>query len=155
MDEEPEIPRGLVSPGLTWDVVWCCLAASEPWWAGEHRYSLWPAPFPAFLLLRDTWRAAGLRTLTGVLRTVTALYLAHQSGSGCSHSYSLFVSHMSPFIHILQMLTSLCMLSHFSHVQVPLSMGNLQARILEWVAMPSSWGSSHPRGQTQVSLIAG
>ena len=39
--------------------------------------------------------------------------------------------------------------------QAPLSMGILQARILEWVAMPSSKGSSQPRDQTQVSLIAG
>ena len=30
-----------------------------------------------------------------------------------------------------------------------------QARILEWVAMPSSRGSFQPRGQTQVSCIAG
>ena len=30
--------------------------------------------------------------------------------------------------------------------QAPLSMGILQARILEWVAMPSSRGSSRPRG---------
>ena len=33
--------------------------------------------------------------------------------------------------------------------------GILQARILEWAAMPSSRGSSQPRDQTQVSLIAG
>ena len=33
--------------------------------------------------------------------------------------------------------------------------GSLQARILEWVAMPSSRGSSRPRDQTQVSHIAG
>ena len=33
--------------------------------------------------------------------------------------------------------------------------GILQARILEWVAMPSSRGSSQPRDRTQVSLIAG
>ena len=31
----------------------------------------------------------------------------------------------------------------------------LQARILEWVAFPFSRGSSHPRGQTQVSCTAG
>ena len=31
----------------------------------------------------------------------------------------------------------------------------LQARILEWVAMPSSRGSSQPRNPTQVSCIAG
>ena len=30
-------------------------------------------------------------------------------------------------------------------LQVPLSMGILQARILEWVAMPSSRGSFQPR----------
>ena len=35
------------------------------------------------------------------------------------------------------------------------SMGVLQARILEWVAMPSSQGSSWPRDRTQVSRIAG
>ena len=36
--------------------------------------------------------------------------------------------------------------------QAPLSMGILQARILEWVAMPSSKGSSQPRDRT-VSLM--
>ena len=33
-------------------------------------------------------------------------------------------------------------------------MGILQVRILEWVAMPSSRGSSQPRDRTQVSSIA-
>ena len=35
-----------------------------------------------------------------------------------------------------------------------LSMGILQARILEWVAMPSTRGSSWPRDQTLISWIA-
>ena len=39
--------------------------------------------------------------------------------------------------------------------QAPLSLGILQARILEWVAMPSFRGSSQPRDGTQVSHIAG
>ena len=39
--------------------------------------------------------------------------------------------------------------------QAPLSMGILQARILEQVAMPSSRGSSQPRDRIQVSCIAG
>ena len=39
--------------------------------------------------------------------------------------------------------------------QSPLSMGILQARILEWVAMPSARGSSQHRDRTQVSHIAG
>ena len=33
--------------------------------------------------------------------------------------------------------------------------GILQARILEWVAIPFSWGSFWPRDRTQVSCIAG
>ena len=33
--------------------------------------------------------------------------------------------------------------------------GILQARILEWVAIPFSRGSSQPRDQTQVSCISG
>ena len=36
----------------------------------------------------------------------------------------------------------------------PLSMEILQARILEWVAMPSSRGSSQPRDRTCVSYIS-
>ena len=35
--------------------------------------------------------------------------------------------------------------------QAPLSMGFFQARILEWVAIASSRGSSRPRDQTRVS----
>ena len=38
--------------------------------------------------------------------------------------------------------------------QAPLSMGILQARILEWVAIPSSRGSSQPRDQSRFSCIA-
>ena len=58
-----------------------------------------------------------------------------------------------------------CTLSHFSHVQLfatlwtvahqaPLSMGFSRQRILEWVAMPSSRGSSRPRDRTHVSYIS-
>ena len=59
-----------------------------------------------------------------------------------------------------------CMLSLFSCVQLfcdamdcspPGSSvhGILQARILEWVAMPSSRGSSRPRDPTHISCIPG
>ena len=48
---------------------------------------------------------------------------------------------------------TLCNLMDCSH-QAPLSMGILQARILDWVAIFSSGGSSQPRDQTQVSHIA-
>ena len=57
-------------------------------------------------------------------------------------------------------------LSHFNRAQLfatpgaaphqaPLSLGLLQASILEWVAMPSSRGSSWPRDRARVSCIAG
>ena len=39
--------------------------------------------------------------------------------------------------------------------QAPLSMEFFQARIVEWVAIPSSRGSSRPRDRTWVSCIAG
>ena len=39
--------------------------------------------------------------------------------------------------------------------QAPLSMGILQARILEWVAILFARGSSQPRDQTQASHIVG
>ena len=39
--------------------------------------------------------------------------------------------------------------------QAPLSMGILQATVLEWVVMPSSGGSSQPTHCTQVSHVAG
>ena len=37
--------------------------------------------------------------------------------------------------------------------QAPLSMGILQARILEWIAIPFSGGSSWPRDRTRISCI--
>ena len=57
-----------------------------------------------------------------------------------------------------------CMISRFSCVrlfvtlwiaacQAPLSMGILQARLLEWAAMPSSRGSSQPRDQICISFV--
>ena len=39
--------------------------------------------------------------------------------------------------------------------QAPLSMGIFWARMLEWVSMPSSRGSSQPRDWTQITCIAG
>ena len=58
-----------------------------------------------------------------------------------------------------------CTLSHFSHVGLlvtlwavapqPSSVHEvLQGRTLEWVAMPSSRGSSQPRDQTHISYVS-
>ena len=38
--------------------------------------------------------------------------------------------------------------------EAPLSMGVLQARILEWVAIPSSRSSSQPKDRTRISFVS-
>ena len=53
------------------------------------------------------------------------------------------------------LVTQLCLTPWTVTRQAPLPMRILQARILEWVAMPSSQGSSKPKDQTQVSCIEG
>ena len=68
------------------------------------------------------------------------------------------------FFQIRYLEVCACVQSHFSRVRLcnfvdcslPSSSvhGILQARILEWVAMPSSRGSSQPRDQTHVSYIS-
>ena len=50
---------------------------------------------------------------------------------------------------------SLSVMSNSLRSHTSLSMGFLQARILEWIAMPSSRGPSQPRDRTQVSHFAG
>ena len=57
-------------------------------------------------------------------------------------------------VQSLQLCPTLCDPMDCS-TQAPLSMGILQARILKWVAMSSSRGSSWPRDWTHVSCIAG
>ena len=68
----------------------------------------------------------------------------------------LSVSHSSP-ISSVQSLSRVWLFATPWTVarQAPLSMGILQARILEWFAMPSSRGSFQPRDWTQVSHIVG
>ena len=63
--------------------------------------------------------------------------------------------HHGCFICMLRSVVSDSVTPWASTRQAPLSMGILQARILEWVAMPSSKGSSQPRDRTQISCIAG
>ena len=55
---------------------------------------------------------------------------------------------------VTQSCLTLCNPVDYIACQAPLSMGILQVRILEWVAMPFSRGSSQPRNWTQVSHTA-
>ena len=49
---------------------------------------------------------------------------------------------------VAQLCPTLCNPMDYTACQAPLSLEILQARILEWVAMPSSRGSSQPRDRT-------
>ena len=68
---------------------------------------------------------------------------------------------LNKYILIIKLNVSELKWKSLSHVQLfvtPLDYpvhGILQARILEWVAVPFSRGSSQPRDRTQVSHIAG
>ena len=84
--------------------------------------------------------------------------------SGSSHKLPNYTDNLASLNHsCVQNYSKVCcaVLSHsvmfgpFVACQAPLSMGILQAKILEWVAMPSCRGSSQPRDRTQASCIAG
>ena len=72
---------------------------------------------------------------------------------------------VSTWLSCLRVSCMLCMLSNFSRVwlfvnlwtvahQAPLPLGILQARILKWVAVPSSRGSSQPRNRTPDLIVS-
>ena len=65
--------------------------------------------------------------------------------------------YISPCVVLSQLLSHVQLFATSLTVarQAHLPMRTLQGRILEWVAMPSSRGSSQPRGRTQVSHVAG
>ena len=105
---------------------------------------------------------------TGVDSLLYQLFLNQQSNCGLLHCrqilYQLRYQGSQKLQHIRNNIIKciLCAILSCSVMsdslrphQAPLSMRILQARILKWVAIPSSRGSSYPRDQTQVSLIAG
>ena len=72
-----------------------------------------------------------------------------QCYTACSHQLSILCAGvLSCFSHV-----SLFVTPWTVAYQAPLSMGIFQARILEWVAIPSSRGSSQPRDGTHASCI--
>ena len=92
-------------------------------------------------------------------------YLSADSVAGtCWAFWRSSMSHARILVSSYCHIPTASMLSHLSRVQLfatlwtvvhqaYLSMGILQATILEWVAMPSSRGSSQPRDQTHISCV--
>ena len=110
--------------------------------------------------LPDPWSLGNRKAMAarGATSSLSCLTSCVQCSSG-SLTFQLSLG-----IHVSSSFLA-CVLSCFSGVrlfatlqteacQPPLSMGVLQARILEWVAMPSFRGSSQPKDWTQASCIS-
>ena len=100
---------------------------------------------------------SGLETVHGVAESRTRLsdLHFHLCFSGMKDAD---ISHLSVVLVRLMLVAQSCpILCHPMDCSPPGSSdrGILQARTLEWVAMPSSRGSSRPRDRTQVPSMAG
>ena len=78
--------------------------------------------------------------------------------TGSDHEWLASISEPLHLQYVLCLVAQLCPIlrnpMNCIARQAPLSMGILQARILEWVAMPSSRGSSQPGDQILASCTA-
>ena len=120
-------------------------------------------PCPEGALIRGHWRGGrarpartGLRWSPGPMNS----FFTPSEPRFPQLSSSAVISLCRPLIRTLcwtQPLSGLRLLDAPMDCSLPGSsiLGILQARILEWVAMPSSRGSPQPRAQTQVSHTAG
>ena len=119
-------------------------------------YLLWPQTFESSLSFPPT--------PCSIFWNIVLVLISNTSRTWPSSLFFLWSESLCFLLYYCS--NHLCMLILFSRVQLsetlwtiahqaPLSIGILQARMLEWIAMPSSRGSSQPRDQTQFSLIAG
>ena len=127
--------------------------------------------------LYSPWNSPGQNTGVGSLSLLQGIFLTQESNRGLLHcrwilyplSYWVFKRSL-PYVIMIPIWRPsfglwFFVLCHFSHVQlfmIPMDCsppgssihGTLQTRIVEWVAMPSSRGSSWARDWTQVSCTA-
>ena len=149
----------------------------DPWVRKIPRRKAWQ-PTPVFLPEESSWRGAWRTTVHKVTKSRTRMKRLSMHAPSSNLPTSLlfergrtFESMVSwgawkkPVFPPVLSLPSKCMVSWFSRVQpyetlrtvgcqAPLSMGSLQARILEWIALPSSKGSSRPRDQIHIPYVS-
>ena len=106
--------------------------AAEPTWSGP----------PAATCSHSSRKAGKARTLSAAVRTRSAQAAGLTRVDGCQVTH---LGQEAPLHHLLAGRPE----AHPGAEPV------LQARILQWAAVPFSRGSSQPRDQTQVSCIAG
>ena len=123
--------------------------------------SLWPHGLQPTRLLCP-WDSPAKNTGVGCHALVPGISTTQESNPGLPHcrwilyclSHQESPENASAVLGRSVMFSSLQPHGLAAH-QAPLSMGILQAKILEWVAMPSFQGSPQPRDQTQFPRIAG
>ena len=103
-----------------------------------HGKELWFQPLKQMIPLLASWK--------GVCRTV------QEKQNNCFLTFNMSGWCQTLFMESQKSLLFLCKLCDPMDYTVH---GILQAKILEWVAIPFSGGSSQPRDRTQVSHIAG
>ena len=143
----------MVKPGLKSRVAWICggaYPAGHPSHSHRRNPCLLPSAEPLTynsIKLKDLKEASkNGRKLLLIMNSVwvdfTCLPLGKRTELSTS---SCRVLGLCVLCIVLQLCPTLCDPWTVAH-QAPLSMGILQARTLEWVAMPSSRGSSQPQG---------
>ena len=105
--------------------------------------------------LYSPWNSPGQNTGVGSLSLLQGVFPTQESNLGllyCKHILYKLSYKGSPNtvkVKVAQLCPTLCDLTNYT------VLGILQARILEWVAIPFAKGSSQPRYWTKVSCIAG
>ena len=153
--EDPvEKGKAIYSSILTWRIPWGCKEpdTTERLWLHFHQ-SLCALLFTknkiVFPLLTDCSYKA-----FQIIQDIAKQLENEQSWNLFKYFFSI-LSVLSPIWLPLEFHLSNSVTPCTVACQVPLFTGILQARILEWVPMPSSMGSSQLRDRTQVSHIAG
>ena len=110
--------------------------------------------YPGLISFRIDWF-----DLLAVQGTLKSLLQQHNSKASVLQSSAFFTVQLSLLVLVLVAQSCLTLCDPMDCMDCSLSgssvHGILQARILEWVAILFSRGSSQPRDQTQVSCIAG
>ena len=124
---------------------------SRKW--GWHLFE--PHCYFQMLFLTVTYWEAGLRDIAGFDPGHCVIAVCKISQKNVSHEFAGFPMgvRMCVCVCVSHSVMSDCLLPHVAY-QAPLCMEILQARILEWVAIPFCRGSSQPRDWTQVSITA-
>ena len=97
-------------------------------------------------------------TKVNLERENTQQHILYLKSKGLWKARETALARMSASTHVCVLVVQLCpTLCDPMDRSLPASSvhGILQARILEWIFIPFSRGSSQPRDQTQVSLFAG